>query len=70
MNSTAGVLSLFVLAVLGSGVVAVLVASLAGLLARLDGASVPTSLGRAGAAFAATLTVLSALAALAVGVLR
>ncbi|OWA05378.1 hypothetical protein B9W62_22265 [Streptomyces sp. CS113] len=67
MNSTAGVLSLFILVVLASGLMAALVAVLAGLLAWLDGVSLPEALRRAGTAFAATLTVLAALAALAAG---
>lgn len=70
MNSTAGVLSLLVLAVLIAGVVAALVATLAGLLARLGGESVTGALRCAGAAFATALTIMTALAALVVSVLR
>ncbi|WP_405896191.1 hypothetical protein OG242_00310 [Streptomyces sp. NBC_00727] len=44
-------------------VVAVLVAAGAGKLARMDGASYPAALARAGMAFTATLTLAAALAA-------
>ena len=70
MNSTAGVLSLLILAVLIAGVVAALVAALAGLLARLEGESVAGTLRCAGAAFATTLAVVVALIALATSILR
>ncbi len=70
MNTTAGVLSLLVLTVLITGVVAALVGALTGVLARLEGESVAGALRCAGTAFATTLTVLTALVALAVSVLR
>lgn len=69
MNSTAGVLSLLVVSVLIAGIVAALVAASTGLLARLEGESVPGALRRACAAFGATLTVLVGLGAFAVSVL-
>ncbi len=68
MNSTAGVLSLLVLTVIIGGVVAALVAALSGLLARLEGQSMAGAVRSAGAAFATTMAVMTALLALAVSV--
>lgn len=70
MNSTAGILSLLVVTILIAGVIAALVAALTGLLARLEGESVAGALRSAGAAFATTLTVTTALFALAVSIVR
>ncbi|MFJ5228152.1 hypothetical protein [Streptomyces sp. NPDC088400] len=62
-------LTLFALVLLAAVLLALLAAVGAGLLAHLDGASLPAALLRAGVAFGGTLTLLTALLALGIGAL-
>ncbi|MFI6338292.1 hypothetical protein [Streptomyces sp. NPDC050535] len=61
-------LALLTLALLVSFLLALLVAVIAGLLARWDGATPPATLLRAGIAFGGTLTLLTAMVALVAGI--
>ncbi|MFE4635002.1 hypothetical protein ACFRJ1_16730 [Streptomyces sp. NPDC056773] len=61
---------LLTLALLAAVLLALLAAVGAGLLARMDGASTPTALLRAGAAFGSTLTLITAVLAVGISVLR
>ncbi|MEV0439501.1 hypothetical protein AB0I84_26500 [Streptomyces spectabilis] len=64
MTSTPAPWALLALALAAAVLVALLAAVATALLARWDGASVPAALLRAGGAFGATLTLVTALLAL------
>ncbi|MFI5981979.1 hypothetical protein ACIBEA_13985 [Streptomyces sp. NPDC051555] len=61
---------LLTLALLAAVLLALLAAVGAGLLTRIDGASTPTALLRAGVAFGSTLTLITAVLAVGISVLR
>ncbi|MFF7602327.1 MULTISPECIES: hypothetical protein [unclassified Streptomyces] len=61
--------TLLALGFLAAVLLALLIAVGAGLLARLDGASLPAAFLRAGVAFGGTLTLLTALFAVGISVL-
>ncbi|MDX2546099.1 hypothetical protein ACOT81_27100 [Streptomyces sp. WI04-05B] len=67
MSATPAHLALLTLALVAVVLLALLVAVAAAVLARWDGASVPSTLARAGVAFGGTLTLLTALLAFAAG---
>lgn len=69
MTASPTTLTLFALALLAAVLLSLLAAVGAGLLARLDGATLPAAFLRAGSAFGKTLTVLTALLALALSTL-
>lgn len=69
MPASPATLTILALALLDACLLALLAAVATGLLARADGASTSAALLRAGAAFGATLTVVTALLALVVGAL-
>ncbi|WTU08153.1 hypothetical protein OG787_12055 [Streptomyces sp. NBC_00075] len=62
-------LTLLALAVLASVLLGLLAAVGAGLLARMDGSSLPAALLRAGVAFGGTLTLITALLAMGISAL-
>ncbi len=59
--------TLLALALLAAVLMGLLVAGVAGVLARLDGATVPAAFTRAGVAFAGTVALLTAVLALLAG---
>lgn len=69
MTASPTTLTLFALALLAAVLLSLLAAVGAGLLSRLDGATLPAAFLRASAAFGKTLTVLTALLALALSTL-
>jgi hypothetical protein len=68
--TSATAFAVLALALFVSVLLALLAAVGAGLLARIDGASFPAAVQRAGVAFGGTLTLLAGLLALGVGVLK